>query len=357
MKKSDKEESRKVSFMDEERHSVSFEEGSQLCLFSALDVKVGNSDDYSNTIDIYDALPKYVWGRTREIKLKDLKTASITRSSIIGGRKLTVKLKPALIDKNGETVLIYPGTREEIVEDALRKIAVSGGGVYVNNLAGVRFTLYQLRMELKSRGHSLDIPRIKEALLVCKGALIECSTEDGESFVNSNLFGLVGLTSRADLKDGDSMCFVQFNPLVNDSILKMTYRQFNYKTLMGIPGNAALSRYIYKRMCLYWTQASEKNPYTPSLISFLEQSPRGILGSSISVNAKAMRAALDLLIKNSVISRYEEDIAYGPRRAMLDIKFKIHPHHKFVSDTIMANKRKRAQLAAVSLKTKDSDSE
>lgn len=43
------------------------------------------------------------------------------------GQQFTVKVKPAIIEKDdGRSVLIYAGQREEIVEDALRKLAVKG---------------------------------------------------------------------------------------------------------------------------------------------------------------------------------------------------------------------------------------
>lgn len=344
----------------EDGQSVSFDKDSQLDLFNILETKVGEMNDHSNMIDIYDAIPKYVWGKGRE--LTDLDSASISRTCVIKGRKLTIKLKPALIERGKETILLYPSIREELVEDALRKIAVSGGSVYVNNLAGVRFTLYQLRMELKRLGHTLSLCDIKEALLVCKGSIIECRSEDGNSFLNSNLFGLVGLTTRSEYnnfrsKGGASdnpLCFVQFNPLVNDSILKMTYRQFNYKTLMSIPGRAALSRYIYKRMCQYWTQASDSHPYTPSLVSFLEKSPRGIT-SSLANDAKAMRRSLDILIAHDVVESYTEEKKSGVNNRLLDIKFTIYPHKKFVSDTVEASKRKRKLLKNARAKTKSDD--
>jgi hypothetical protein len=35
--------------------------------------------------------------------------------------------------------------------------------VYLDNLAGVQFTLYELKQELKSRGHDIDLPRLNEA--------------------------------------------------------------------------------------------------------------------------------------------------------------------------------------------------
>ncbi len=62
-------------------------------------------DDYSNTIEIYDALPKYIWDQKREHE--DLSNAVVTRQCTIRGQHFTVKVKPAIIEKDdGRTVLI-----------------------------------------------------------------------------------------------------------------------------------------------------------------------------------------------------------------------------------------------------------
>ncbi|MFC0118270.1 hypothetical protein ACFFK7_10160 [Pseudoalteromonas xiamenensis] len=37
----------------------------QLELFSMLHLPMKQQNDYSNTVEIYDALPKYVWTKTR----------------------------------------------------------------------------------------------------------------------------------------------------------------------------------------------------------------------------------------------------------------------------------------------------
>ena len=98
----------------------------QMSLFEIIE-SPAKKDDYSNTIEIYDALPKYIWDQKREHE--DLSNAVVTRQCSIRGQQFTVKVKPAIIEKDdGRTVLIYAGQREEILEDALRKLAVNGKG-------------------------------------------------------------------------------------------------------------------------------------------------------------------------------------------------------------------------------------
>lgn len=315
---------------------VRIAECKQMDLFSIFDARDRLQDDYSNTVELYDALPKYVWGAREH---EDLRSATITRHCTIRGTDLVLKIKPALIERDDQTVLIYPGEREELVEDALRKLAVNGSGVYVNKKAGVSFTLYELLKELERTGHTYSLDQVKEALFVCRGAILECYSADGSSVINSSYFGLLGLTTRQEIQeDSTAKCFVQFNPLVNDSIMNLTFRQYNYRIGMDI--RSALARFFYKRMTQYWIQAGDRHPYTPSLLTFMGQSPRGLSGS-MREDLRAMRNALKSLEKNKVILRYEEEKVLQGKQKVIDAKYRIYPHPDFVKEVIGANQRKK----------------
>ena len=71
------------------------------------------------------------------------------------GSTIYLKVKPAIIEKDdGRSVLIYAGQREEIVEDALRKLAVKGAGLVIEGKASVMFSLHQLRQHLAKLRHT-----------------------------------------------------------------------------------------------------------------------------------------------------------------------------------------------------------
>jgi hypothetical protein len=84
--------------------------------------------------------------------------------------KLTAIIQPALIREinNGieSTVSYYPSSNEEIIEEALRKIAsIQNMGFHEQNKhSGVMFTLYQLREELSRRGHERNYTQIVQSL-------------------------------------------------------------------------------------------------------------------------------------------------------------------------------------------------
>ncbi|WP_207953646.1 hypothetical protein [Vreelandella lionensis] len=113
---------------DKDIQAVAVNKPPQLDLFSLSDSRDRN---YSNSIDIYDALPKYSLEKRR--RFTDLNSAVRERECRIGDRVIKVKVKPAIIENSkGKHELVYPGEREEIIEDALRKLAVNGGSVMID---------------------------------------------------------------------------------------------------------------------------------------------------------------------------------------------------------------------------------
>ncbi|ENA27126.1 hypothetical protein HMPREF1487_09339 [Pseudomonas sp. HPB0071] len=316
----------------------------QLDLFELIEGPTAK-DRYSNTIELYDALPKYSWSGNREFH--DLKNARITRQCTLRGVTYNLVIKPAIIEKNGVSSLIYPGQREEFIEEALRKFVVSGQGHVQQNDVGVTFTLYQLREELKSLGHTYSLDEIKEAINVCRGASIECSTEDNRTIVSSNLFSYVMLRTISDYRSdgGETKCYVAFNPLVSRSIRELTFRRYKYSHVMMI--KSPLARFFYKRMSHYWTQASATSPYTPSLVSFLSQSPRG-LSENMGSNIRAMKNAFEVLITEGVIDHYDDEpIRKG--RAIIDVRYKVWPTEEFVKQIKGANHHKNMITAKVEM--------
>ncbi|CAL4044163.1 plasmid replication protein [Buchnera aphidicola] len=311
-------------------------------LFKIIKSKI-KEDEYSNTIELYDAIPKYVWNQKKENI--DLSNAIIIRYCNLRGKRFLIKIKPAIIEKkNFNTVLIYPGQREEILEDVLRKLAVEGKGKIIDGKAGVIFTLYELQKELMKIGHGYNLNEIKEALRVCQGANLECISKDRKIFISSSFFPVISLTTKNFLKENKNkgICYVQFNPLVNSAIKSLSFRQYNYTTGMQI--RSPLARYMYKRMSHYWVQAHNLYPYTPSLISFLNCSPRE-LSLRISENIRAMKNALDVLIQKKIISSYKLiKKKYG--RKIVDVKYIILPHRNFVEQIMRSNKKRKKIIKA-----------
>ncbi len=305
----------------------------QLDLYELIECDSLKQNPCSNTIDLYDELLKYNWN---EREIEDIQKAEYVRSLRIGGQDYVTKVTPALIQRGDKKVLIYPGAREEIVEQALRKFFVDGQGRIAGGEVGVTFTMYQLQKELASRGRTMDLNELSEAIEVCHGAQLECITHGGKRVVSSNFFPTIAITRRDEYEaaPGEALCYVRFNPLVTDSTINLTFRQCNYEIGMSI--GSRLARYMHRRMS-HWSHASDNDPYTLSLVTFLEQSPRG-LSKLMGENIRAIKSALTVLINHKIVSTYDEEkIKKG--RSIVDVEYTIYLHKDFVSQAIASDDR------------------
>ena len=129
----------------------------QLCLFQTFFVNTEeHQDQVSNSIELWDSVPRYSISQKAMNKMRDDKGRLdlLKIDFLYKQTRLTAIIQPALIREinNGieSTVSYYPSSNEEIIEEALRKIASmqSMGFHEQNKHSGVMFTLYQLREEL-----------------------------------------------------------------------------------------------------------------------------------------------------------------------------------------------------------------
>jgi len=307
----------------------------QLTLFEML---LPNEREFSNTVELYDFIPKYHWGKVQRINDKFLN--SLEREFECRGVKYKVKIRPASVeDREGIERYYYPSKREELVEDALRKFVAEGQGVFLDEQAGVTFSLYQLQEELKRNGHSYSKDQIKDALLICARTNITVTSENGTSVLVSNLFETLGLQTRDDWKDQNnkSRAFVRFNSLVTKSITSRTFRQLNYEKVMSYKN--VIARQLHKRMSHHYVQANFTNPYH-FLLSTIIRDFGLTQYAQLRDNLRDVQIALDEMVEKKVVLFYKvEKVLENSKRAkLLDAKFLLTPHPSFVSEIIGANR-------------------
>ena len=315
----------------------------QLTLFEMI---LPNEREFSNTVELYDFIPKYHWGKVQRINDKFLD--SLEREFECRGVKYKVKIRPASVeDRNGVERYYYPSKREELVEDALRKFVAEGQGVFLDEQAGVTFSLYQLQEELKKNGHSYSKDQIKDALLICARTNMTVTSESGASVLVSNLFETLGLQTRDDWKDQNnkSRAFVRFNSLVTKSITSRTFRQLNYEKVMSYKN--VIARQLHKRMSHHYVQATFTNPYHLLLSTIIRDF--GLTQyAQLRDNLRDVQIALDEMIEKKVVLFYKvEKVLENSKRAkLLDAKFVITPDPSFVSEIIGAN-RLQAKIKSI----------
>ena len=330
----DKKISDKVKKLDQYRQSMP----AQLDMFQLL---LPDEQRFSNTIELYDFIPKYVWGKVERVNGKFLD--SLEREFECRGRHYKVEIKPASIrNKKGEERYYYPSKREELVEDALRKFASEGQGLFLDDQASVTFSLYQLQQELKSNGHSYSKDQIKDALMICAQTNIVVTSEDGSTMLVSSLFDTLGLQTREDWQGQGqkTRAFVRFNSLVTTSIKNKSFRLFNYKVSMAY--KSVIARQLHKRMAHHFTQASLANPYTIMLTTIIRDF--GLTAyDRLSHNLRDIQRALDEMKGREVILSYElqRTIDAENRSRLIDAKIIITPHPKFTSEVLHANRKQK----------------
>lgn len=312
----------------------------KLALFNFFGEKSNNTSSlhkqliHSNTISIYDALPKYNWAGRQP------KEPKIVRSCTLDRVDYEATIEPAHLErvdpktKEKKWVSVYPGVREEAVEDVLRFLAANGQGEILGKEMGVHFTVNEVVKELRNVGKAYSNAEVVEALTVCNKANLKIDMNAGEVVVNSPIFPHVTLVNRKNYVNTPSTrCFVRFHPMVIAAIVNVDYRMFNYKLAMSMKN--PLARHIFKRISHYWRQASQSHTYNFNLMSYLSQTPRNI-SPRMHRNIEAMNTALDELVKSEVLEGYEnQEILDG--RSLKDVSYVCKPHAEFVKGVKKAN--------------------
>jgi hypothetical protein len=305
-----------------------------------------DKDKLSNTIELWDAAPKYFMGRKKQITLRENGTflPTLERGFVYKKQEYTIKITPARIfdKKTRKEIEYYPAAREELVEDALRKLALLDGFGFANqSRSGVAFTLHQLKKELSAQGHTMSYKQVTESLEILTSCKVEIAPLNGKAIcLTSPLTSLVGV-SKDDLKnDPDSRWRVDFSLLVTKAINTLNYRQFNYIQMMG--HKSQLSRYLIKRLAHNFTQASMGKQYTLKMSTIARDSCL-LDCERQNDNKRKIEGVFKELIANNVLMMFEEIETRGSKNSLVDVTYKLYPHIEFVTEVKRANKRAQTE--------------
>lgn len=303
----------------------------QLSLFDLLE----KEKEFSHTIELYDFIPKYVWGKVERIA--GVYLPRLEREFECRGRKYNLTLYPASIeDANGNEKYHYPSKREEIVEDVLRKIMAEGSGIFLDGEAAVQFTIYQLQKELKDSGHTYSRSQIKESLTILTRTDIELKSESGNLEVLFSPIETLGFSGQNE----ETNTFVRFSPLVTNSIKERTFRLFNYEKVMSY--RSVIARQLHKRMSHHYTQASLTETYTILLTTIIRDF--GLTRrKQLKDNLRDVEQAIEEMIEQKVILKYssEKIIEKSPRFKIVDVKLNFIPHPEFITEVKFANSKQK----------------
>lgn len=307
----------------------------------------GERDRLSNTFDLWDSVPRYSVSRQAMDKMRKAGTFSqlLGISFNYRGRELEATIQPAWIqDKEGGVIGYYPSANEELIEDALRKIAAEQNYGYFdkpNYRSGVIFSLHMLREELKKRGHTRSYQQIMLSLRILARSTIEIATTDGkngEGFSINPYFSGLSAVSRSKLDDDpDAKWIVQFHPLVTQAIDAVTYRQFNYAQMMG--HKTQLARWLHKQLSLKFTFASLTTSFEMRF-STIKRDSALLEGYKQDRQAvAALDESFEELKTSGVISGIQKNEVRGARSKLEEIVYTLTASREFAAQMKAANKR------------------
>lgn len=327
-------------------------DGTQLSLFQNF---LCNSDDerdrLSNTIELWDGVPKYYVSRhkMRVMRSKDGNLPTLERAFEYRKRVFNITIQPARIKTGqGSYEEFYPSAREELVEDALRKIATEQQqGFLEAQDSGAVFSLHMLRQELRQRGHTMSYDEVVEALEIMSNCTIQIRPEDGKGGYQSPILtSLTWVTKERYRTDPKSRWIAYFSPLVTQSIKELTYRQYDYQTMMR--HTSQLSRWLHKRLAHHYTNASLQYPYRFKFSSVQRDS--GLLEHAQTRDAvNALDEALAELKTHAVLINVDKEKRTGARNKIMDVLYTATPHPYFIDHIKAANRRQSDGQAAVGL--------
>lgn len=265
------------------------------------------------------------------------------------GESFIAEIRPALLneedqDGNAKSMAYYPSGREELVEDALRKIASRKANGFVQNApemtSGVSFTLYELQCELARLGHTLSHKEITQALNIMRFSSIDIYLENGDKKArvsSSYIPVLMSVSKRQYDSDPDSKWVVHFHPFVTQGIMAVAYRQFNYELMMSL--STQLGRWLHKYLCMKFTGAGLASPPFEIHFNTIKRDSGLLKAKQERNNYISVIEALDELKFKGILSDWRKKEIIGPRGKYLDIIYYLTPSMEFIKEVKAANRR------------------
>jgi Initiator Replication protein len=226
--------------------------------------------NYSNTLEIYDLTGKFLYDKHNKYLSKaSAEETEFTRITTYNNIDLKISVTAANIERvadgKKQRVFVFPGAREEIIEDVLRKLATerrakayeaTTGTNAGSKFVGIGFSLYEVYEELKRVGKSYSYTEIREALHIMNRSILSIQSMDSSIDLSAPFFPIMAIAERSK---NETRSFICFHPMVTDVIMNLNFRRYNYAKALEF--NRNYTRLTYKRLCHRWTQASPGKPY------------------------------------------------------------------------------------------------
>jgi len=309
---------------------------------------LGNAAELSNTIELWDAIPKYAVSARKQVSMRDergrlpiYKHEFQYRPQGQQPLQMALEIQPALIEVNGTYKDFYPSGQEWLVEEVVRKIFSDQryGQHEARTLESwVYFTLAAIQKELKARGRSRSLDEIKRSLEIMGKCNIQVTAVDRskgrKAVYSAPIFSdLVQNGRDSYIADPKSKWAARLPALVSRAVNDVGYRQFNYGASMALP--LGLPMWMHKRLSHIYTYADLMKPYNIAY-STIERDSGMLQHSKRDRNIKTVNEMWEALKEQGILMIVKErPTAAGDG----DIVYEVVPTTDFISDIKAANKR------------------
>lgn len=311
----------------------------------------------SNTVELWDAIPKFGVHRNKQIELRDpegrlplYRTAFRYRDE-----QCQLEIQPAMVHEDGRDIAYYPAGDEELVWEALVKLFSDQQYGFHDAKESppssyVRFTLRMLQKELSEHGHARSIPQIRHAVEILSRSVIIIYKGSSKKPIYRDVIlgGLIDMTRDDYLDDPKRFWIGRLPGMISAALSKLEYRQYNYQTSLSLKDPFA--RWLHRRMTHRFTNAQLMGSYHLALSTMQEDSAL-LDGDNITRIVKRVDACFRELKKNGVLSTVEKEIHRdtGRGRKILDVVWTVYPLPDFVRDIKAANGRLKDSNLRLSL--------
>ena len=331
-------------------------QSSQYDLFSTF---FGDATELSNTIELWDAIPKYAVSARAQNKMRSVDgrlpvyEQSFVYAARYNGQRVEkscrVEIYPTPVKTENGHVDFYPSADEELVEEVVKKIfADQQCGLHnpANTESWVRFSLQMIRKELQARGKTRSLDEIKRSIDILSTSVIRLyeQGDDTSIYTNPILTDVTRVNRQRYLKDGSLTWVAKLPALISKSVNELTYRQFNYGVLMSLP--TQLARWLHKRLSHNYINASHLDSYD-ILFSSIQRDSGLLIYKRTRDNLKTLEAAFAELVSQHVLFGWERLEERRAGRGIADVRYSLQAHSDFIRDVKAANARLKRSKGAL----------
>jgi hypothetical protein len=288
----------------------------------------------ANYSALFDLAPRYT--ARPERKKDSFFLDSVTREFSFNEELYTVTITPARIrDAAGVERDEFPGEREALVEDVIRKMA-SDSMLGEQDQVLTNFSVYAVCAELKRHNHTFNNREVKEALAILHRTVIEIAkvpTGDRKAkpVVSASVFPTLALRDDSDPK---ALTYVTLNPFLAQAIKTLAFERVDYEWMMQIKGQ--LARWVFKRVSLMLANGDP----VPELMEISASEIASNFGSQWTRKRDLLAhvgKVIDHLVEVKMISEYRAtDVKSG--RVKDDVIYTVRFSERFLRDRAAAAK-------------------